>query len=165
MSNSTFRGGVLLLRCSTHPARRVAAGSDPVRGQTPLSLGGRSYCDSPTFPCWRRSRFVGRPLKPAVGSRNKRRFSATAARRATLTSVSSYRLRATGAEPRTSDNPITSTSHRSEPLSISSTSPNLTLRAGLTRSPLTVTLLWSTASQASERVLKKRAAHSHLSSR
>ena len=41
----------------------------------------------------------------------------------------------------------------------------LTVFAGLTRTPLRCALPPSTASAASERVLKKRAAHSHLSIR
>src|SRR5262245_62072912 len=44
-------------------------------------------------------------------------------------------------------------------------SPGLMVRAALTRSPLTCTWPPSTASAASDRVLKKRAAHSHLSIR
>src|SRR5215471_833809 len=44
-------------------------------------------------------------------------------------------------------------------------SPALSERAAFTRSPLTCTLPPSTASPASDRVLKKRAAHSHLSIR
>jgi hypothetical protein len=57
------------------------------------------------------------------------------------------------------------TIHSSEPLSMSSLSPIFTARAGLTLSPLSLTLPSSTAVVASERVLKKRAAHSHLSMR
>src|SRR3569832_183896 len=114
---------------------------------------------------FRRSRLVGRPLMNAPGARKYFFRSDSFCRRSMLASVSLYKLCATDAGPRLSDTPCTTTSHSAEPLSISSKSPDLTLRAGLMRSPFKRTLPPSTASVANVRVLKNRATQSHLSMR
>src|SRR6202166_794447 len=82
-----------------------------------------------------------------------------------LSGVSRYSVWASAAAPRLSDRILTVTCHCMAPLSISNLSPLFRLRAGLARSSFQRTLPDSIASAASERVLKKRAAHSHLSMR
>lgn len=111
----------------------------------------------------RRSRFDGRPYddcKPAA-----RRSSLSRSRFSTEASVSRYRTAASTAPPRRSDKPSTSTVKSSQPRLMFSVSPHFTSLAALARFPFSRTCPPSIADLACDRVLKKRAAHSHLSSR
>src|SRR5207237_1374535 len=76
---------------------------------------------------------------------------------------SSYSVCAMLAGPRRSASARTSIVHSAVPIRICSTSPACTSFAGLMRTPFRWTWPPSTAAVASARVLKKRAAHSHLS--
>src|SRR5690606_18254300 len=93
------------------------------------------------------------------------RSAASRSRLATLSGVSSYRAAACGAPRRFSDTAFTTTTFSSQPWRISSTQPGSISRLLLQRAPLQCTLPPSMACLARLRVLKKRAAHSHLSSR
>src|SRR5690606_31379946 len=93
------------------------------------------------------------------------RSAAACSRRVRLSAVSSYSNCASGAPRRTSDSARTTTVRSSKPARITSSSPTLSSLLGLQRSPLQCTLPPSMAALANARVLKKRAAHNHLSRR
>src|SRR5574340_300644 len=109
----------------------------------------------------RRSRLVGRPLIAAAGLAASLRSFTCAWRRAS----SAYSACATGAGPRCIASARTVIVHSKSPTWRCNRSPDLTSRAGLTRSPFSFTRPCSMAWVARLRVLKKRATHSHLSSR
>ena len=114
----------------------------------------------------RRSRLVGLPCSiAAAGSGARRMRSASAARVWMLSGVSSYNCCATGAGPRWWLKPLTTNSRCTRPWRSCSRSPTRISRAGFTSWPLTCTRPRLTSSLASERVLYRRAAHSHLSMR
>ncbi len=111
----------------------------------------------------RRSFLVGRPRNRGGGiSRNS---ATTFSRAAMLSADSTNMVRATIAEPRFSETALTTRRYSTGGFRSNKWSPGLMVLAGLTRSPCTSTRPAFTASTASCRVLKKRAAHSHLSSR
>ena len=114
----------------------------------------------------RRSCFVGRgpPASAPTGCDN-RRSTAVRSRSSLDSAVSWYRAAATRAEPRFSPSPRTTTVHRISPMRISTMSSARTSFAGFTRSPFSRTRPPRTASVAVVRVLKNRAAQSHLSMR
>lgn len=113
----------------------------------------------------RRAAFVGRAPRSAPSGRASRRSSACCSRRASDSGVSAYIVAATLAGPRRSEIAVTATVQRTAPILTSTTSPARTAFDGFTRSPLTWTRPPRTASVAALRVLKKRAAQSHLSIR
>jgi hypothetical protein len=113
----------------------------------------------------RLSRLVGLPVMVAVGSRKYFLSSATLARFAALSEVSSYMVWAMVAEPRVSSMRKTLTCHTCSACCTSIRSPTLTLCAGLTRCPFCRARPSSMALVARLRVLKNLAAHSHLSIR
>ena len=93
------------------------------------------------------------------------RASAARARLSMLASVSSYKVWAIGAARRCSLVAITLTSRSSQPWRMRNMSPGATSRETFTFWPASRTLPPSMAVLASDRVLKKRAAHNHLSIR
>src|SRR5258705_3744160 len=113
----------------------------------------------------RRSRLVGRPLRSPAGPPKALRSAICATRRAMLSSLSIKSLRASSTGPRRSESAVTVTLHSNSPTRIESASPTLTSFDGLIRSSRNLTLPATTAACASARVLKKRAAHNHLSMR
>jgi len=90
--------------------------------------------------------------------------AASTVRRARLSSVSAKSAAATVAGPRLSESSRTVMTCSKGGRRMLTLSPTFSSLAGLERSPFTDTRPPSTASTARVRVLKKRAAHSHLSS-
>ena len=116
-------------------------------------------------PISRRSRFEGFPSLAPSKCGMALRSSASFIRISRLASVSRYRAWATGAGPRISLKPRTSTMNSPPSFLMRNISPTWTSRAGLARTPPESILPSSQARSASERVLKNRAAQSHLSIR
>jgi hypothetical protein len=113
----------------------------------------------------RRACFVGRAPRSAPSGRASRRSSACCSRAVRDSGVSAYIVAAALAGPRRSATSVTATVRRTVPIVTSIVSPARTTFDGFTRSPLTCTRPPSTAAVPAPRVLKKRAAHSHLSIR
>jgi len=134
-----------------------------VKGQA----GGRDQDDVIIVPlATARSRLVGRPCSIALAGSTRSRLCSCWARRALmLSAVSSYKAWATGAGPRWLLSPLTTIVRAICACSTVTVSPTRSSRAGLTLLAPTWTWPLLTSSVASERVLKKRAAHSHLSIR
>lgn len=125
---------------------------------------------SPVSRCCRRCRsrrafLVGLPFRKGFTAALARNCAANAWRTDLLASSSTYSFAASAAGPRFSLSASTVTRCSKAPMRICSASPVLISFDGFGRSALSVILPPSTACAARLRVLKKRAAHSHLSMR
>ena len=117
------------------------------------------------FVIWRRSFLSGRRVVEGWPKLTKRRCSERCSLARLLVSVSSYINIAWAAGPRRPPCCKTMTVYSSIPRRILNSSPTLTNLEDFTRSPFRWTLPPFIDSAAKDRVLKKRAAHSHLSNR
>jgi len=142
-------------------ARRVSRAADRAIGsaQRPRRWARRRASSR------RRACFVGRAPRSAPSGRASLRSLACCSRAANDSGVSAYIVAATLAGPRRSASLVTTSVRRSVPIVSSIESPARTALAGFTRSPFTCTRPPCTASVAAPRVLKRRAAQSHLSIR
>ncbi len=147
--------------------RRAHPGSMPVRRFGPRrSVSRRAGARRGGAP-----RGGGGPASSAAGRGRRRAAARAGARRRAArgprpTPASPRTARAAAsAGPRRSASARTTTVQRRPPRLTSTVSPGRTSFAGFTRAPPTWTWPPSTASVAAPRVLKKRAAHSHLSIR
>ena len=111
----------------------------------------------------RRSRFVGRPPVSKVRVDAFFSWNASSSRAWRLSAVSSQSVAAAVPDPLVPETPRSTTVWEKGGRRIVRRSPTATTRDRLARSPPRSTFPPSTASAASDRVLKKRAAHSHLS--
>ena len=111
----------------------------------------------------RRSRFVGRPPVSKVRVDAFFSWNASSSRAWRLSVVSCQRVAAAVPDPLVPETPRTTAVWENGGRRIVMTSRTATTRDRLARSPPRSTFPPSTASAASDRVLKKRAAHSHLS--
>jgi hypothetical protein len=111
----------------------------------------------------RRSRFVGRPPVSKVRVDAFFSWNASNSRAWRLSVVSSQSVAAAVPDPLAPETPRTTTVWEKGGRRIVMTSPTATTRDRLARSPPRSTFPPSIASAANDRVLKNRAAHSHLS--